>query len=224
MHSTPESCYKKNVPSNEVSKQQWLELDRKKSRKDYEQVTTNARDNGIKTVDWQEQKTRANQVLMEQTGMHWVDFGTLGDHQACRTNPVGSPRETAVRFDAASAPVQQETGADKLAGDFFGTSQSNGGVDDILNKAPSREAPSPPALTELRVATSRATACTDSVVAKPVLTSGSSSPTSSAHNTHSEPDSELQQHLEMALEYERRPVCLGAFPVSRNESAKSVAA
>ncbi|KAH4982490.1 hypothetical protein HBI51_211190 [Parastagonospora nodorum] len=213
MHKTPDACYKKKVLPKDTQKQQWLEAERGKSRRDYEEVTKNSKAHGIRTVDWEQQRAGVNRVSKMQAG------------------GPGVPPTTQMQANRLSDP---------LADAFFGTTQPLGAIDDVLTKvpAPTHKAPSPPpsAPTELpasiahssdtmKVAPKGKDTATelDAAVFKPVTSTGSNSPVSSTHSTQSNADVELRQNLEMALEFERQNRCPGVFPVSRNGSTKSIA-
>jgi hypothetical protein len=214
MHKTPDACYEKKVLPKDTRKQQWLEVERVKSRKDYEEVMDSSKANAIRTVDWEQQRAGVNQVSTMQAGRS------------------GVPANTQSQAKRLSYP---------LADAFFGTTQPLGAIDDVLTKvpAPTREASSPPpsAPTELPafIAHSSETMKTapkgeatatglDVAVVKPATSNGNNSPVPSAHNAQANAVMELQENLEMALEFERQNRCPGAFPVSRNGSTRSIAA
>ncbi|EAT86604.1 hypothetical protein HBI56_128940 [Parastagonospora nodorum] len=213
MHPVPDACYKKKILPKDTRKQQWLEVELEKSRKDYEEVMKSSKANGIRTVDWEHQRAGVNRVSTMQAG------------------GPGVPPTTQMQANRLSDPLTDA---------FFGTTQPLGAIDDVLTKvpAPTHKAPSPPpsAPTELPASIThssdtmkaapkgKATATElDAAVFKPVTSTGNNSPVSSTHSTQSNADVELRQNLEMALEFEKQNRCPGTFPVSRNGSTKSIA-
>tara|TARA_R110002003_G_scaffold120_4_gene10624 strand:- start:325 stop:2049 length:1725 start_codon:yes stop_codon:yes gene_type:complete len=237
-HQDTETCYKNRTHPAEVSRQQRLEFARDMSRKDSEQLVTNAASNGVKIVDWEVRRAEAERLSRERTGMTWAGSSRSGDALGVRNRPVEGPAAKELNGEMSSPQVasQKEIESGTSAEPLFGTTQTAGAVDDVFGKPPSRKAPSPPVM-ELPATLS----CTaqhafvtpirdvgtgaldmNEISFKACANHRSDVPTPSKCSVASNPDSELRQKLEMALRYERQAKCPGAFPLSRTGSAKSI--
>ncbi|KAF2024003.1 hypothetical protein EK21DRAFT_118201 [Setomelanomma holmii] len=241
MHQTPEACYKKHSYSADDKRQQSLKLERDRTRKDSEEVVKEAEANGVKTVDWEARRAKAKGLLREQTGKSWVGFSRLGgsstSNNATNAGRVENSDAQELADDAVQGKVCSRGNAEAGTSiePLFDTTQTAGAVDD-LGKPPSREAPVAP-VSGLAATTNRESqksdggrarsgACTTALelvgdLDTPCSAKGRVSPTPSHYDSGSKTDSELQQNLEMALQYQRLSECPGAFPLSRNGSTKS---
>jgi hypothetical protein len=217
-HKTPETCYKQNMSSKELRKTLRLQLDREKSLKDAEDVVTNAKVNGIKTVDWEERRAEANKALWEQTGRRHCSFRRLDGRQS----------GTTAASDGDGLPDVGQTGSNVTS--LLGTMQTNGAVDGITIRTSNRSPPSPPLFLEppTDVADSaesvpeyKTTAATLENGIRPTILANGTSSLSSACSIKPKPEPDLQEHLRMFLELERKLECPGAFPVSRRGSERS---
>jgi hypothetical protein len=212
VHETPETCYKKKVSPKDLKRKERLNSDREKSRKDSEQVGANTRINGIKTVDWEEQRAQAHRALRLRTGQKRVGFTRLGD---CQPPRIEAKRESGASIVQSGIEVLRETEA------VDDSSQQITGPAHVLMELPKTVALAvtyPGMLSESQISAKFSTPET------PFHANGDiSAPASSIHGTPSDTGLELQQDLEMALNLERKLAFPGAFPISRSESVRSTA-
>lgn len=215
-HKPAEACYKNMILPKESIKEERLASQCSRSRKDAEEVLAYAKANGVKIIDWEDQRAEANRKLLEQTGRRHIGFGRL-----MRSGP-----EVTQACNGAGESVRQghEPHPRPLAStrDLFGTAQTSGAVDDVLGELPSYS-PSTAAHVALLAAAACTTPAENILPADETdneLVSEPESGAQSANNLNSAsiPDSDLRGHLEMTLGYERQLGCPGAFPLSRNGS------
>jgi hypothetical protein len=207
------------VSQKELRKTQRLQLDREKSLKDAEDVVINAKVNGIKTVDWEERRAEVSRALWEQTGRRHCSFRRLDGRQS----------GTTATSDGDGLPDVGQTSL--IADGLLGTMQTNGAFDGITIRMSNRSPPSPPLFLEppTDVADNveslpeyKPTAATLENGIRPTILANGTSPISSSCSTKSKPEPNLQEHLKMFLELERKLECPGAFPGSRRGSEKGL--
>lgn len=139
LHDTPDACYKKNIRPSEARKKRWLELGRETARKEAEEVVTNAILNGVKTVDWEKQNVGGNRASIQQFEQTKATCSRVEERQSVQPEAIAKQNR-----EASCTAADGKLKPGMLAGALFGTTQSNGAVDVVLHKAPSRGAPLPP--------------------------------------------------------------------------------
>lgn len=129
-HKPAEECYKNMILPKESLKEERLAYQRSRSRKDAEKVIANAQANGVKIVDWAEQRAEGNRNLLEQTGRRHVRFSRLMRSGPESTQPYNGTGESNGQAPEVQARLVTSTQ------DLFGTAQTNGAVDDVLGELP----------------------------------------------------------------------------------------
>lgn len=216
MHEDPTSCYKKLANPTQAHKQQRLQLQREMSRKDSEEVVTNAKLNGIKTVDWETRRAETELLLRQRRSMDKTTMNRSVDEASTWPEATQGPALRELHRDTGTAIVTSQADAmtDTRTGYLFGTAQMSGGaIDDALGRLPVTTT----ITTEHdNIKTTRNGANEPS--SKPCTVHESIFPSPSRCSLLSRPDSELRRDIEIALECERHSGCPGAFPLSRNGS------
>jgi hypothetical protein len=136
-HDTSRTCYKSSVQLTIMRREEKLELNREKSRKDLGEVLKNAESNDVETADWEKRTAEAKRAWLEQRRYVRVGFHRLNEQRPIDTEGM---RGTAV------ATLQKhhelpDTSGNVQAGtctscNVFGTALKNGAIDDILNTTP----------------------------------------------------------------------------------------
>ncbi|OAL01810.1 hypothetical protein IQ06DRAFT_201388, partial [Phaeosphaeriaceae sp. SRC1lsM3a] len=65
-HATPELCYKQSIPPQDLRRKERLELERQKASNDAKEVMRVVKNNGVKTVDWEERRAEAIRAMTLQ--------------------------------------------------------------------------------------------------------------------------------------------------------------
>jgi hypothetical protein len=133
-HQDTETCYRNRTHPAEVSKQQRLEFARDMSRKDSEQLVTNAASNSVKIVDREVRRAEAERLSRERTRMTWASSSRSGDALPVRNRPVEGPaaKEMDGKMSSPQVASQKEIESGTSAEPLFGTTQTTGTVDNVF--------------------------------------------------------------------------------------------
>ncbi|KAF1938371.1 hypothetical protein EJ02DRAFT_410564 [Clathrospora elynae] len=204
-HATRYNCYENKIARTEDRRMERHEHLREKSRKDFEQVALDYRQNGIKAVDWEERRAEVHQALHKQTGRSWMTPEVDKEATKSSTGILGTTQTNGSVDRVKIEPPTLAPPPPPVSVELRGSTAEDIPQNEIM-----------PAYNEVPVVLVNS--------ATPTITTsnGSNSPHSSVRSTQLAPVPELRVALEMSSKSKNRATCPGAFPESRPGSMRSV--
>jgi hypothetical protein len=232
-HATPKECYK----SSSMTQETWQEhLRHEELCQSLISTATTSQQKDVTNVEQQDRDAAAHQEMRNRTGKPWVGFRRL-DKQMEKLDECASSPESPVVLSGVIPPcLPEEAPKAPLESSVFGTTQTEGAVDDVGIAPPTREPPPPPpVLAEVQeptpIASHELLPAYDDESYVPLRNGsptiigqadGSYSLPLSVENAQSKPGVELQAAPSVKLGSEKRVMCPGAFPESRPGSLRSI--
>ncbi|KAI4671040.1 uncharacterized protein J4E88_009435 [Alternaria novae-zelandiae] len=146
-HATPEECYKQRIAPEEAKRQQRYKYRREKASREAEQVAADSIECGIVVVDWEGRRLEQHRRLRDGSGASLPAFDDrIGTADQMHKT---SPSDGLDVIDDADA--NDQLNVNPSSSSMFGTSQTDGPVDEVKFAPPTHEPPPMPPSRNARV-------------------------------------------------------------------------